>query len=337
MSSPEVESPRPGVTRDARAWTLLALRVGVSAAVLTALFVYLPRDEMRIAFERIAFVQWLVILLCMAALHTLTAAKWRMLVRAAGVPCRLGQAIRAHGAGLFAGLFLPGLIGTDVVRATLLARSEGGVAPVTVGSVADRLVDTASLVFLAALGAALASGGGAYWATPAFAFAALVVGSFAARPTLRLLAGERAPRKLRGIAQKLVGSLDALLTRPSVALYAFVISAALQAGFVMLSLWLGLAVGIHVPMAAWFLAFPLAKLTLLVPVTISGLGVREAALAGLLFPFGVDPAIAVVQGLLWQTLQMGLALLGGLTAYLGRNASTPEPLAATPAGRIHPS
>jgi len=314
---PEAPEPRPRVGKNPRACKILALRLALSVIVLAALFHFLPRDAMWAALERVSFGQWLVILFGMTFLHTAVAAKWRMLVCAAGVPCSMAQAVRAHGGGLFAGLFLPGLIGTDVVRATLLARSGGAVAPVAVGSVADRLVDTAGLVFLATLGAAAATGGGAHWATPVFAFGALVAGSFAARPLLRVLSAERFPQKIRAAAEKLAGPVNALLARPSIALFAFAISVVLQAGFVLLSFWLGRALGIEVSVAAWFLAFPLAKLTILVPVTISGLGVREGALAGLLLPFGVAPAVAVVQGLIWQTLQLGLALLGGLIAYTG--------------------
>jgi len=315
VTQPEVQAPRAGVGGSPRAWRWLALRVALSVIVLGALFQLLPREAMWAALERVALSQWLLILACMAALHCATAAKWRMLVRAAGVPCGLAEAIRAHGAGLFAGLFLPGLIGTDVVRATLLARSGGAVAPVAVGSVADRLVDTAGLVFLAAL----------------------IAGGLAARPSLRVLGGQRFPAKIRAAADKLARSHDALLARPSTTLYAFGLSVVLQAGFVLLSMWLGRAVGIEVPVAAWFLAFPLAKLTLLVPVTISGLGVREAALAALLAPFGVAPAVAVVQGLVWQTLQMGLALLGGLTAYVGGRDRVAQQLGHEAAKGINPS
>lgn len=337
MSPPAVPGPRSHLGNNPRAWRRLALRLTLSVIVLAFLLNCLPADAIWAALERIALGRWLVILIAMAALHTVAAAKWRMLVRAAGVPCEFFEAVRAHGAGLFAGLFLPGLVGTDVVRATLLTRAGGDVAPIAVGSVADRLVDTASLVFLAALGAAVATGGGAYWATPALVFGALVAGSIAARPTLRFLGRGSFPVRVRASATKLGDSLDALLMRPSTAFSAFAISVVLQTGFVLLSMWLGRAVGIDVSAAAWFLAFPLAKLTLLAPVTVGGLGFREAALAALLVPFGVAPAVAVAQGLLWQTLQIGLALLGGLTAWLGRRVSNVGPLSHHPIEGINPS
>lgn len=296
-------------------WQTLMLRGFLSAIVLIVIFSIVPGNEMLVALERVSLVMWLSILVGMCSLHALVAFKWRIFLNAAGVECGYLEAARAHGAGLFAALFLPGLIATDVVRATMLARSGGAAAPVAVGSVADRMVDTAILVVLAAVGSALATGGGAYWATPAFVAAALIIGCFTARPGLRVLMHSRMPGKIQSIANKLKGSVDALYERPGLALSAASLSLFLQAAFVLLGISLGRAIGVDVPVAVWFLAWPLAKLTIMVPFTISGLGVREALLAGLFLPYGVDPAVSVVLGLLWQSILMGLALLGGAAVY----------------------
>ena len=59
--------------------------------------------------------------------------------------------------------------------------------------------------------------------------------------------------------------------------------------------------------------------------------------SGSLVPFGVAPAVAVAQGLLWQTLQVALALLGGLTAWLGAPGANVEPLAPARVEEVHPS
>jgi uncharacterized protein (TIRG00374 family) len=296
-------------------WQTLLLRGLLSAVVLIVIFLIVPGDEMLAALKRVSLVVWLAILLGMCLLHALVAYKWRIFLTSAGVECGFLEAARAHGAGLFAALFLPGLIATDVVRATMLARSGGAAAPVAVGSVADRLVDTATLVALAAIGSALATGGGAYWVTPAFVALALVLGCFTARPALRLMTDARLPEKIQRIARKLDTSLAALFANPGPALAAAALSLVLQAAFVLLGIWLARSIGVDAPIAVFFLAWPLAKLAILVPFTISGLGVREALLAGLFMPYGIEPAVSVVLGLLWQSILMGLALVGGAVAY----------------------
>jgi uncharacterized membrane protein YbhN (UPF0104 family) len=56
----------------------------------------------------------------------------------------------------------------------------------------------------------------------------------------------------------------------------------------------------------------------LLPISLGGIGVREAALGGLLSPFGVDVACAVAQSLAWEVVLIGSGLAAGaLTLTLG--------------------
>jgi hypothetical protein len=90
------------------------------------------------------------------------------------------------------------------------------------------------------------------------------------------------------------------------------LSLAIQSGFVFANAWMGHAIGIEVPLAVWFLVWPLAKIASLAPISLGGLAVREASLAALLLPFGVPVARSVVCSLLWQTVLIAGGLLGGL-------------------------
>jgi uncharacterized membrane protein YbhN (UPF0104 family) len=77
---------------------------------------------------------------------------------------------------------------------------------------------------------------------------------------------------------------------------------------------------VHAPLAAWFFAWPLAKLIATLPISVAGLGVREASLAGFLAPFGAPPAAVVAIGLLWQTIQFAGGLVGGAIVLLSDRA-----------------
>ena len=81
---------------------------------------------------------------------------------------------------------------------------------------------------------------------------------------------------------------------------------------------LGQAVGIDLPFGAWLLCWPLAKLLALLPISLGGLGVREAALAALLGSFGVGAALAVGQSLLWQGALLLTGAAAGTFAVLSR-------------------
>jgi uncharacterized membrane protein YbhN (UPF0104 family) len=79
----------------------------------------------------------------------------------------------------------------------------------------------------------------------------------------------------------------------------------------------------------WLFAWPLAKLSALVPITQGGIGVREATLVGLLAPFGAPPVFTAAVGLLFQAIVISGGLIAGLIALLiGRfsSAQTKPPL-----------
>jgi len=54
----------------------------------------------------------------------------------------------------------------------------------------------------------------------------------------------------------------------------------------------------------------------LVPLTQGGIGVREAALVGLLLPFGAPAALTAAVGFAWEGVIIAGGLIGGLGAYL---------------------
>ena len=58
----------------------------------------------------------------------------------------------------------------------------------------------------------------------------------------------------------------------------------------MLAVMLASGVGVEAPLEIWFFAWPLAKILAIAPVSLGGIGVREASLAALMAPFGADAA-----------------------------------------------
>ncbi|MFT5393808.1 MAG: uncharacterized membrane protein YbhN (UPF0104 family), partial [Gammaproteobacteria bacterium] len=103
---------------------------------------------------------------------------------------------------------------------------------------------------------------------------------------------------------------------PWIALTALLMSVGIQGGFVLLNIVLAREIGIEASMQLWFFAWPLAKLIALAPVSLGGIGVREVAIAGLMAPFGIDPALVVAQSLSWQAVLVGSGLFAGLVVTL---------------------
>ncbi len=320
-----------GIPAPRRRAAILA-RAAFTVALLALILAWLPTGELFGAMSRVGLGLWSSVVLGFGVGHGVAALKWRVLLRSAGLRPGVGDVLPAHGAGLFANLCLPSLVGGDVVRGGVLARRHSPLEAIAVAGVADRVIDTAALVALAALGALLVPGtldsrsaavlGSAALGLPAAVLGGLVV--------LRRVDSRRLPGAAGRVAGKVRGALDALLAQPRAALGALGLSLAIQAAFVMLNVALGDAVGIHVPVAVWLLAWPLAKLTALLPISLGGIGVREVALAALLAPFAVDATLAVAQALLWETVLVGFGLLAG-AASLGAVRWT-RPAAGAQAG-----
>jgi glycosyltransferase 2 family protein len=300
----------------------VALRILFSGGVLALLFVVLPWAQVTEAVSRMTLFLYLGALAAFAAGHGLGATKWRIMMTASVRGSRLSARDTAgcYGAGLFANLFLPTVVGGDIVRAGLAARALGRPEAVVLGSIADRLIDFATLGLLIAAGAVFAGAEITGWAAPLAAIVGLLaIGSAALLLPLSLRRPlRRWPRRLRRRVGRGLVALRRLSRAPGSALIAAGLSLSMQSAFILISAWLGGAVGAAAPLWAWFLAWPLAKAAGMLPVTVGGLGVRDAALAGLLVPFGVPMAVGLVASLAWQSVLIGGALLGGVLGLLFR-------------------
>jgi len=300
-------------TRRSGRWRGLLLRALLTAAVLLGIALWLPLREIAAAAGQTGAGLWLTILAGTLACHGVAAWKWQLLLRASGARTRLGDALAAHGAGLFANNWLPSVVGGDVVRAGLLARRRHGLAVPVAAGVADRVIDLAASLLLAALGALLAQSRSTGSALPLLrgATALLALGVGIGSALLWTWPPERLPRRLEPALARLKQAFAALVRRPATTGAALLLSLLVQAALVALNARLGRAVGIEVGGAAWLLAFPLAKIAALAPVSLGGLGVREAAQAALLAPFGAAAAPALAEAFVWRTELLALGLLGG--------------------------
>ena len=325
---------------EGRGWKSIAAlaRLAIGLAILALLFVVLPRERIWTAIRSIPLKLWLLVLAGYLAAHFLGAMKYRMMVNLGGAEFTFPQAGQCYFGGLFGTLFLPSVVGGDVVRVGVGLRMARHRAGFLLGSLMDRLMDVLALVLMVAASALLLPGelrpgsrrvfllslGGVTLAAVAvFAvLAALPVGSFSFRLRRKLVRLRQAGRSMR--------------RRPHVVAAALAGALLVQSSFVLLTAVLGEACGLHLRVRVWFLAWPLAKLAALVPVSQGGLGVREAALAAVLAPFGAPAALTVAVGLVWQTQIYAGGLISGLLGLAARRISSRvrEPDDALAAARL---
>ena len=291
-------------------WT----KVLISASLLALLLVLLPWHQVREALGRLPAPVWAGVLACFLAGHTLGVGKWRLFVNAGRAGLGRLDATLCHAAGLFANLCLPSIIGGDLLRMGLAGRLTRRHEAAVWGGVMDRVTDMIALALLVCGGGLLARNALPGWGTQVLTVA-LAVGigvGVVAIPFILRRPIARWPKKLRRPVGRSLVALRRLRRRPGIATLGLGLSLTIQGGFVLANAWMGRSVGIDVPLAVWFLVWPLAKIASLLPISLGGLAVREASLAALLVPFGVPVARSVVCSLLWQTVLIAGGLLGGL-------------------------
>ena len=297
----------------------LWIKVAVSIGVLAVLAFVLPWSEVVESAEALPASVWLIVLLGFLIGHLVGASKWTLVLRGFGAPLPWRGGTRYYAAGLFANLCLPGIVGGDVIKATLATKRTHRAEAVILGSVADRVIDTVALMAILGAGSMIA-GARVADATLRLALilviAGLVAGGLVGMLMLRRPLRSWPPRLRRIIARVLV-AFRHLRRRPAVPIIAFLLALSMQSFFVLLNAHIGDALAIEVPTSVWFVVWPLAKLAGLLPVSLGGLGVRDATQGALLTGFGVPAARGVVASLVWQSVLIAGGLLAGLYWWLG--------------------
>jgi glycosyltransferase 2 family protein len=305
-------NPKPGF------WSSPAVRIGGSAAVLAALLLCLPFRQVWSAVKRIPPGLALALLCGYLILHLVGVVKWRILINLAGAGLTFAQGIRCYYAGLFANNFLPSLVGGDLVRAGMAFLVSRSKAAVVLGSLIDRMMDVIGLAAVAGIGVVLIprsldpQSRRVFWSVAGILLAAGFVGlAFLASLPVR-----RFPLRIRRLMVKVRKGIRAVYGNPGQVAICLGLGMLLQGCQVAINSWLGEASGLHVAFGIWLFAWPLAKLSALLPVTQGGIGVREAALVGLLAPFGAAPALTAAAGLLFEAVTIVGGLVAGVVAML---------------------
>jgi uncharacterized membrane protein YbhN (UPF0104 family) len=116
--------------------------------------------------------------------------------------------------------------------------------------------------------------------------------------------------------------MRAVSKRPHVLLFGWILGTGIQFTFLTLTALLAISCGLFQPLRVWLFAWPLAKLAAVLPLTQGGIGVREAALVGLLSPFGAPAHLVLASGLVWEGVVIAGGLIAGLTAFFLRRAQS---------------
>jgi len=270
-----------------------------------------------------------LVLLLMLAEGVYGAYKWWVLLRVRHPTLSLGLVVRITFMGSFAGQFLPGSAGMELLRGYGLARSTGDPTTSFTSILMDRIAGLAGLMLVVLAGSLLDPRSplphAEPWALGGLAALALGFG-LASAPAARRLADrllrslrfERLRRPVAGIFERLEGfrRQPGLLGR---ALLLAVGNTLLRVAVVMAA---AAAIGLAAPPPAYLVVVPLVIFATMAPVSLGGLGVREAAFVTLLGRYGVSGEEGLALSLLIGVLGMAAELPGAFWLAVERPTPT---------------
>lgn len=316
-------SARQGTRAASRFPVPWLFRIAATVAALGLLVWWLPFDDLWSAMRSVPLAAWPVAVGVYLGAHLLGVVKWRLLVNTAGAALSVRMAIQAYYWGLFGNLFLPSIVGGDVVRAGVAMRQARSKSALLLGSLIDRVQDVVGLGVLAGIGALLAPRALDATSRRIFVvFAALVTAAgIIGLLSLRFFPVKRVPFKVRRLLVRVRQAVRATASRPEALALAFTLGLAVQSALILVNWELGRLIGIDIPLYVWFFVWPLAKIAGLAPLTQGGIGVREAAQAALFAPFGVSAVPAVATGLVFEAVIItGGLMAGAISTFVAASA-----------------
>jgi len=254
----------------------------------------------------------------------LGAARWYVLLRAsARGAVSFVETVRLVLVANFFNVVIPGGVAGDVVRGFETTKTLSAVGEHAFSSViTDRLMALVGFLAIAAASLVfcwrtiLASGLALYAAAATLLVLGLIAALYSARIGGRLARATRFAGRISEPLERLQGNLRWYRGRPATLAAAFAVTIASHLVMIA-SVWmLARSVGSEVPFVYFLMFVPIVSILTALPLSIGGLGVRDAGFV-LLFPLvGMTRPQALATSFLFFGVVLTVALLGGLASLL---------------------
>ncbi len=294
-------------------WLRWLIRVGVSAGLLLWLFSRYDMRGILATFEGLSIFVWLLASLMYLVSQVLSSIRWWILSIALAFPGRWPTYLGFYFVGMYFNLFLPTGIGGDVFKAHFLSRDEGRRLLAAWSVVGDRLFGLITMLIM---------GAGVVMVEPDLLPEPFII--FLSISALIILCGlvgfpffHRGLIRLWPRLSRYVSDILKLWQRPRRMLVILALSFCLQALGMGAVALLGAGIGIQIPLAFYFATLPMVALITMIPISFSGIGVREGAFVYFLGLKGIAPESAFSLGLLFFSVQVAISVVGGLAYALG--------------------
>ncbi len=308
-------------------WSSRWTKLGLSVLLLAVLLHETDLGQLRTAVEH-AHVGWVVLaLLGFLVSQAVSAFRWKMLARPLGFDEPFSHFFGAYFTGIYMNLFAPSTVAGDIGRALLLSAGQKRKALAFTTVIADRGLGFVVLIWIGAIAILTHPG---YKLPVTLRYAAWVIppatllGWLYAPPLMvRVFTPDNRWRQLveRDLAP--YWSDFRLLAETSA------VGCVLQFLQITTQLLLAWALDLNVPAPFFFIFVPVVNIAGMLPISFSGIGIREAGYWFFLAMVGVMRPAAVALGLLSSAVVLATGIISGLVFLLW---NTPLPAAANSKG-----
>jgi uncharacterized protein (TIRG00374 family) len=309
--------------------TKLGVRIIVSAALLVLLITKIPADDVQPKDTHTGTLLFLAFGLVFTLVgFVLSAWRWQRVFAVFDVHVPLRTLLGHYLAGQFVGNVLPSTIGGDVLRVSRAAKTTGTGDVAFASVVIERLSGFVALPLLSLIGFAIEP---SLLELDRSRIALMIAGATVAALVVILvlagsshLAGRFAKHRnwMRFIGAVHVG-IDRIRREPRRAASVLLAAISYQLA-VLISVYCAIhALGVSVPNGAVLAFLPAVAAAQALPISLSGLGIREGLLVILLHPLGVPTGKAVGIGLLWYGMTLVVSLLGAPAFAVGQRHDGP--------------
>lgn len=298
----------------------LAIRWLASISLVSWLIARTAWGDVAVAFES-ASVVWLIAAAVLYLLSQIASVvRWSRILASARIASRWPQLLAAYFEGMFMNVCMPTTIGGDVLKVLRIGRGQDKRTTACTVAV-DRASGLAALLALLFLGLTLQIDASrrSHLARMCFAIvlcAALYLVHSIPQLSANAFASAADRRSIRALAflSRLRPYLptafrDIAIHTPwlSVFAWAFIVQSLNVAAVVAATL----AVGLNVPITGILIATTMVSLVAALPISVAGIGIREASLPLLLAAHGIPKESSIAVGIIWSGVVVLIGLLGG--------------------------
>jgi uncharacterized protein (TIRG00374 family) len=299
-------------------------RLGISAGLIIYLVIKLDFHEIVGHLSTVRFLPLTAAVALEFGMVFANTIRWKVLLRARGIDMSLARLVYYYLMGLFFSSFLPTSIGGDVARVIAVSSETDRGADAFASVVVERLLGFFVLLPVGLASIPFVAGTLEDWkliltvgiiATCGFAAVYIVLLRSVARRLSRLLTPLFSLLWRFRLRERLEKGYEAILSyRDSKgAVYGGLgISVASKVSWIFACYFVGKALELDIGFASLMLIVPVVELVRMLPISVSGIGVREAAFVAMLRQFGVEDSLGFAFAVVVYVIFFGFALVGGL-------------------------